>query len=393
MGGPLSGTDHVRPGAVLAVLICAAVLGVPAGVAMAHPPQALAHRGGAPAPSGSAPAPNRSAGLIVPESSVSSAASPTPTAGRAADRAATPGPSPTPTPAATAHPVLRAAPDERCPRAASAPMITAPLVGRTATERTATPTVALTFDDGPDEATAAILDTLAAQGVAATFFVVGRSAAARPDLLRRAAAEGHLIGNHTWSHTYPTQVRGGWTAAHLDRELGRTARLISEQTGHPVCWLRPPGGFTPPSLAPAGRRWRMTTALWSIDTRDWQVQSASVTGQSAWVPPLEGIGAVTPVTPPAPPQGSGDDLGDGRLGDGPHAASGQAHPGRAPLSHAEVDLIVARATTLGGQRHPIVLFHDGGGDRSATRDALPEVIAWYRAHGFTFVRLDGAVRR
>jgi peptidoglycan/xylan/chitin deacetylase (PgdA/CDA1 family) len=64
------------------------------------------------------------------------------------------------------------------------------------------PRVALTFDDGPSAWTEPILDILAANGARATFFVIGSLAEARVDLLERMAADGHEIGNHTWSHPW-----------------------------------------------------------------------------------------------------------------------------------------------------------------------------------------------
>src|ERR1035441_5122638 len=62
--------------------------------------------------------------------------------------------------------------------------------------------VALTFDDGPDPVTTPrVLDVLREKQVRATFFVVGRRAEQHPELVRRALAEGHLVENHTWSHS------------------------------------------------------------------------------------------------------------------------------------------------------------------------------------------------
>jgi peptidoglycan/xylan/chitin deacetylase (PgdA/CDA1 family) len=59
----------------------------------------------------------------------------------------------------------------------------------------------LTFDDGPSESTGEILDLLAAYGINnAIFYVIGLRAAQRPDLVTRAAAEGHTVGNYTWDH-------------------------------------------------------------------------------------------------------------------------------------------------------------------------------------------------
>jgi peptidoglycan-N-acetylglucosamine deacetylase len=66
--------------------------------------------------------------------------------------------------------------------------------------------VALTFDDGPNEYTRAVLDALKAEGVKATFFIVGRMAEAHPDVLARIAAEGHLLGNHSATHPFLGQT-------------------------------------------------------------------------------------------------------------------------------------------------------------------------------------------
>ena len=203
-------------------------------------------------------------------------------------------------------------------------------------------TVALTFDDGPDVATPAVLDALAAEHVHATFFVVGSHAQQHPALLRRIADEGHLLGDHTWDHAYPRDVRGGWTAPYLADQLGRTARVVEAATGEPVCWFRPPGGFRTGTVGAAAQRMRMTVALWSVDTLDWQVQGLD-----------------------------------------------HGHAVRPDALEKQVDTIVARATGTGGQRHPVVLLHDGGGPRTATALAVPRIVAWYRAHGYTFVRLDG----
>jgi peptidoglycan/xylan/chitin deacetylase (PgdA/CDA1 family) len=202
--------------------------------------------------------------------------------------------------------------------------------------------VALTFDDGPGDATPAVLDVLAREHVHATFFVVGGQVALRPDLVRRASVEGHLIGNHTYDHVYPRDLRHGWTSRYLAAQLGRTAALVHRATGRPTCWFRPPGGFLPKTLLPAARRMRMTTALWTVDTRDWHVQGA-------------------------------------------------LPPGRASERAKQSGRIVSAAVRTVGDPHPIVLMHDGGGYRGSTAAAVSRVIAWYRAHGYTFVRLDGRV--
>ncbi|WP_143448626.1 polysaccharide deacetylase family protein [Kineosporia sp. A_224] len=261
----------------------------------------------------------------------------TPAAGRAAPTPSAHRPVTEPTaatdPATGPLPAVPAS-QRRCP---------APAVGVvTHTRAGGPPTVALTFDDGPDAGTPAVLDALAAAHVHATFFVVGRQVERHPGLVRRVADEGHLLGDHTWDHAYPQEVDGGWTALYLADQIGRTARAVEAATGRPLCWFRPPGGHHPGTVRPAAHRMRMTVAMWSVDARDWEVQGV-----------------------------------DGR------------RPPGLPDLDAKVRAIVARATDVGGEQHPVVLLHDGGGDRAATAAAVPLVVAWYRDHGFTFVRLDG----
>jgi peptidoglycan/xylan/chitin deacetylase (PgdA/CDA1 family) len=88
--------------------------------------------------------------------------------------------------------------------------------------------VALTFDDGPSEWTEAILDVLAGHGALATFFLIGSAAEARADVVRRIAADGHEVGNHTWSH--PRLARDCDDARVVD-ELSRTSELLEQITG------------------------------------------------------------------------------------------------------------------------------------------------------------------
>ena len=88
--------------------------------------------------------------------------------------------------------------------------------------------IALTFDDGPAEWTGPILDVLAAHDARATFFVIGSLAQERGEILRRIVAEGHEVGNHTWSHP--------WLARDCDDqrvrdELERTNLLLADLIG------------------------------------------------------------------------------------------------------------------------------------------------------------------
>jgi peptidoglycan/xylan/chitin deacetylase (PgdA/CDA1 family) len=86
-----------------------------------------------------------------------------------------------------------------------------------------------------------MLDVLQQHGVTATFFVLGRKTAAEPDMLRRIAAEGHVLGDHTWSQDIPN-ARAGWKASMLTREIERTRRAILTATEREPCLFRPPGG-------------------------------------------------------------------------------------------------------------------------------------------------------
>ncbi len=123
------------------------------------------------------------------------------------------------------------------------------------------PVVALTFDDGPHGTfTPRVLDILARYRVPATFFCVGMNAAAYPGLVGRALAEGHGVGNHTWSHPYLPDL----TRDELLRQVEATSTALGSAR-----LFRPPYGSRTPQvlewLAGAG----MTTVLWDVDGRDW----------------------------------------------------------------------------------------------------------------------------
>ena len=128
------------------------------------------------------------------------------------------------------------------------------------------PLVALTFDDGPnDAATTPILDILAGKGVQATFFVVGENARVYPDTLRRAVAEGHAIGNHSAHHRKRDTLFGV-----RYRELERAQDDITSVTGVRPALYRSPNGFHTPWQLWAVRRGGLTTVHWNVQTRDWQ---------------------------------------------------------------------------------------------------------------------------
>jgi peptidoglycan/xylan/chitin deacetylase (PgdA/CDA1 family) len=132
--------------------------------------------------------------------------------------------------------------------------------------------VALTFDDGPDpDGTPRILDRLAERGVRATFFVIGEAARRYPELVRRIAAEGHALGNHTYTHARCTEL----TPEELAEELAQTDEALREICGMEVALFRPPWGAIRPAQLLALAREGRSAALWSIDSRDYRGASAA----------------------------------------------------------------------------------------------------------------------
>jgi peptidoglycan-N-acetylglucosamine deacetylase len=192
--------------------------------------------------------------------------------------------------------------------------------------------IALTFDDGPSsEWTPQVLDILKEKGVKATFFIIGENGESNPGLLKRILAEGHEIGNHTFTHP-----NLGETPSRIAQiELNATQRLVEALTGRSVRLFRPPyfGDAEPTTsdeiaaLREAGDLGYITVGL-KIDPDDWQE------------PPAETI--VSRVME--------------QLADPSPAARGQ-----------------------------IILLHDAGGDRSQTVAALPKLIDQLRAKGLQIV--------
>ena len=122
---------------------------------------------------------------------------------------------------------------------------------------------ALTFDDGPSPLyTERLLDGLKERGVVATFFVTGENAQSCPDLIRREKADGHLIGNHTYSHI---QLTAG-NREKFREELIKTNEILTELTGEEVQYVRPPYGSWDKSFE---KELNMFPVLWNVDPLDW----------------------------------------------------------------------------------------------------------------------------
>lgn len=129
-----------------------------------------------------------------------------------------------------------------------------------------TPRVALTFDDGPDPVqTRRILEILDRYGVRATFFCVGHHVAALPDEVRRIAAAGHELGNHSWSHPFLPDL----TPDELREQIDRTAEAVARVTGEAPTRFRPPYGALSPEVLAALEGHPATLTLWDVDSRDW----------------------------------------------------------------------------------------------------------------------------
>jgi peptidoglycan/xylan/chitin deacetylase (PgdA/CDA1 family) len=123
-----------------------------------------------------------------------------------------------------------------------------------------TPRVALTFDDGPSVPyTGEILDVLKREHIHATFFLCGENAVKHPELVRRILAEGHEIGNHTWSHPWLYLMRRGDIADEIDR----TQDALQKITGRRPRLFRPPFGVRWFTLWPLLRERGLTMVMWS----------------------------------------------------------------------------------------------------------------------------------
>lgn len=195
--------------------------------------------------------------------------------------------------------------------------------------------VALTFDDGPDEQwTPKILDILKGENVPATFFIIGQNGQANPGLVKRIVAEGHDIGNHSYTHPNLGEIPGRIT----ELELTATQRLIESLTGRSTRLFRAPyfgdaEPQTPDEVEPAAiaNRLHYIIAGLRVDPDDWALPGADAIVQRT----LAGIENPNP-----------------------------------------------------DERGQVVLLHDGGGDRAQTVAALPRLIHELRAKGYRFTTVS-----
>ncbi|MFF3554087.1 polysaccharide deacetylase family protein [Streptomyces tsukubensis] len=137
------------------------------------------------------------------------------------------------------------------------PFLSLPSAGRT---------MVLTFDDGPDHRyTPEVLDILARYDVPAMFFVCGEMADVNGDLVRRMADDGHVVGNHTWSHPLMPSL----TPSRIRDEMGRTSEVVEELVGQAPLWYRAPFGAWNRHSFEIGAELGMEPLAWTVDTLDW----------------------------------------------------------------------------------------------------------------------------
>jgi len=134
------------------------------------------------------------------------------------------------------------------------------------------PYVAITFDDGPSGPnTPRLLDMLKERKIHATFFFVGQCVAEYPDIVKRIVAEGHEVGNHSWSH--PDLAKMSDEAVR--NEIQKTHDAIVQACGVTPKLMRPPyGAFTARQRAWANGTWGYKIILWDVDPLDWKIRNS-----------------------------------------------------------------------------------------------------------------------
>jgi peptidoglycan/xylan/chitin deacetylase (PgdA/CDA1 family) len=139
------------------------------------------------------------------------------------------------------------------------------------------PYIAMTFDDGPSaENTPRLLDMLRQRNIKVTFFMIGQNVAANPDIVRRILADGHEIGNHTWTHPQLSKLSDD----KVTSEITKTQEAIKEASGYTPTLLRPPyGAITPRQREWISSQFGLNVILWSVDPFDWKRPGSAVITQ------------------------------------------------------------------------------------------------------------------
>lgn len=133
--------------------------------------------------------------------------------------------------------------------------------------------VAITFDDGVEPGqTEKVLDVLKKHDVKGLFFIVGNKAEKYPELVRRIVKEKHLIGNHSYSHSWSFPLK---STKNITKELERTNTILSNICGiKKIEYFRPPFGVTNPNVAKAIKALNMTSIGWNIRSYDTKIKTS-----------------------------------------------------------------------------------------------------------------------
>jgi peptidoglycan-N-acetylglucosamine deacetylase len=147
------------------------------------------------------------------------------------------------------------------------------LYGRTITHGSDARQMALTFDDGPnDPHTFHLLELLARYDAKATFFLIGKYARRRPDIVRAIHQGGHDIGNHTYNHPNLIFV----SPSVVQRELEDCQKALEDSVGQHAPLFRPPFGGRLPHVFWSCRSLALTPVMWSVTAFDWSAPSSAV---------------------------------------------------------------------------------------------------------------------
>lgn len=132
-------------------------------------------------------------------------------------------------------------------------------------KRTKIKEVALTFDDGPTEFTPKFLDILKENNVKATFFCIGKQIEKYPEAFQRIIAEGHTIGNHTFSHSNNT---GFLSTSKMIEEIEKCDEMMMKVGNIQTDLYRPPFGVTNPNIAKAIKKTHKKSIGWNVRSLD-----------------------------------------------------------------------------------------------------------------------------
>lgn len=124
--------------------------------------------------------------------------------------------------------------------------------------------VALTFDDGPNPATTnQALDTLSKYGIKATFFVLGKNVSGNEEILKRMKADGHVIGNHSWSHPVLSKL----SLDEAKKQITDTEDALTKVLGSSSKLMRPPYGAITDDIR---KSLDLSFIMWDVDSLDWK---------------------------------------------------------------------------------------------------------------------------